>query len=86
MATSKRTPKVVEVWQELDWSNNGPYGAAVYLNRPLPCGVCGQPAWLLSPRKQTPMHKTCAQDYLIAVQLLPILAALGQVVPHDALP
>jgi hypothetical protein len=82
MATRK-ADRPVELWQTLDWSSHGPHGAAALLKTPQPCVICKQPAWLLSPEKQVPTHKTCAQEFLIVQQLGPILAALGHVVSYE---
>jgi hypothetical protein len=76
MATRK-ADREIELWQTLDWSTNGPYGAATFLKIPQACVICGEPAQLLSPEKKTPTHKTCAQEYLLVQQLAPILVALG---------
>lgn len=68
----------VEPWQEFDWSSNGPYGAAPYIDKPRPCVICHEPAHLLSPRKpDAPIHKTCAEAYYLVSQLAPILRALN---------
>jgi len=80
-----KAPPVVEPWQETDWSGNGPYGAATLLKHPQPCAACKKPAWLLSPRKKVAMHKTCAEQAVIAVCLGGILATLGQDVTRRAL-
>jgi hypothetical protein len=83
---ARKAPGVVEPWQEAaDWSSNGPYGAATLLKRPLPCAACRKPAYLLSPRKQVPMHKECAERAVTVLYLGRILVALGQPVTHDAL-
>lgn len=65
-------------WLELDWSSNGPYGAAQKLNPPRPCVICEQPAYLLSPRKAAPAHKTCVEQYYLVGLLGGILVGLGQ--------
>lgn len=66
-------------WLELDWSSNGPYGAAGYLKQPRPCVICQKPtAHLLSPRKKVPTHKTCAEHYYLVDVLCGVLRALGQ--------
>jgi hypothetical protein len=65
-------------WLELDWSINGPYGAAPTCNPPRPCVICKKPASLLSPRKKVPTHKVCAEHYYLVKTLCDVLAALGQ--------
>jgi hypothetical protein len=73
-------------WLELDWSSNGPYGAAQNIARPRPCVICRQPAWLLSPRKLVPTHKVCAEQYYLVGLLCGVLATLSQaVVTRDEL-
>jgi hypothetical protein len=77
--TTRKADKPVELWQTLDWSSSGPSGAATWINNPLPCVICKRPAYLLSPGKKTPTHKTCAEEYLLVQTLAPILVALGHV-------
>lgn len=76
MATRK-ADREIEPWMTLDWSKNGPYGVAQTIPKPLPCRVCGLDSYLLSPEKKTPMHKVCAEQWLLCRELLPILALLG---------
>jgi hypothetical protein len=47
----------------LDWSSNGPHGAAEYLTQPRQCTLCGQPCNLISPDKGLVCHKTCAENW-----------------------
>lgn len=76
MATRK-ADRTIELWQTLDWSNNGPYGAATQLRHPAPCVICKRPSYLLSPEKKVPTHKVCAHEFLLVQVLSPILVALG---------
>lgn len=47
----------------LDWTKNGPDGAAPRIHPPRPCVLCRKPSILLSPRKKVPMHKVCAEGW-----------------------
>lgn len=79
-----RAPKpdaLIEPWQEFDWSRNGPYGAAPFIRDPAPCVICKKPSHLLSPKRQQPCHKVCAERYYLVSALAPILVALGQAPP-----
>lgn len=67
-----------ELWQTLDWSSNGPFGAAQSLKVPLPCIICQQPAYLMSPEKQKPAHKVCAERFVLVKYLSSILVELGR--------
>lgn len=48
----------------LDWTSNGPNGAAGVLEFPKPCGDCRMPTFLLEPGTRKPRHKVCAEVQL----------------------
>ena len=86
MRPPRDADQVVTPWDALDWSNNGPYGAATSLRDPRPCVICKRPAYLLSPEKSMPTHKVCAEEYTLVGYLTGVLAALGRTeITRDAL-
>lgn len=77
-ASKKPVDREFEPWELINWSKYGPHGAAKTLKVAAPCRVCGKPSYLLSPDKEVPMHKVCAEEFYLVKLLSPILVALGQ--------